>query len=132
MSLLSHPFALLSSAMSIGLDFLHKLFGRYSFYEKISKFYPGGFHCSHEFLCFYPGRYNNIKNANQDVELKVLGVFDEHISAAIPGKAIKTLVKQFSDVKSYPDVLFMISPVLPSYAELKKLRKTPYIDSLAN
>ncbi len=51
-----------------------------------------------------------LKNTGQDVELKVLGVFDEHISAAIPGKVIKTLVKQFSDVKSYPDVVFMISP----------------------
>ncbi|MEK6729176.1 MAG: hypothetical protein AABY76_04025 [Planctomycetota bacterium] len=62
-----------------------------------------------------------LKNANQDVELKVLGVFDEHISAAIPGKAIKTLVKQFSDVKSYPDVLFMISPGVTIVCRVKEV-----------
>ncbi|MBF8277828.1 MAG: hypothetical protein HW390_2901 [Candidatus Brocadiaceae bacterium] len=62
-----------------------------------------------------------LKNANHDVELKVLGVFDEHISAAIPGKTIKTLVKQFSDVKSYPDVLFMISPGVTIVCKIKEV-----------
>lgn len=62
-----------------------------------------------------------LKNANQDVELKVLGIADEHITAAIPSKAIKTLVKQFSDIKSYPDVLFMISPGVTVVCRVKEV-----------
>lgn len=62
-----------------------------------------------------------LKNTGQDVELKVLGISDEHITAAIPSKVIKTLVKQFSDVKSYPDVVFMISPGVTIVCRIKEV-----------
>ena len=62
-----------------------------------------------------------VKNTNQDVELKVLGISDEHITAAIPSKVIKTLIKQFSDVKSYPDVVFMISPSVTIVCRIKEV-----------
>ncbi len=62
-----------------------------------------------------------LKNTNHDIELKVLGVSDEHITAAIPGKSIKTLVKQFSDAKSYPDVVFMISPGITIVCKIKEV-----------
>ena len=62
-----------------------------------------------------------LKNTNHDVELKVLGVSDEYITAAIPSKAIKTLVKQFSDAKSYPDVVFMISPGVTIVCKIKEV-----------
>lgn len=62
-----------------------------------------------------------LKNTSQDIELKVLGISDEHITAAIPGKAIKTIIKQFSNVKSYPDVVFMISPGVTIVCRIKEV-----------
>ena len=62
-----------------------------------------------------------LKNTSHNVELKVLEVSDEHIAAIISSKAIKTLVKQFSDAKSYPDVVFMNSPGVTIVCKIKEV-----------